>query len=135
MSTHVRSSISNNVTNNMPVEYLKRYLDLLQHWRTRTFDTILYTNSLVNLPMTLAFFVGINGFFRIQKFALCANRYKTAHDARKTMCADGKKKQYFNRNIWDMSIDITYFVLDILRVGISRSPYYISFERMCLTGH
>ena len=32
-----------------------------------------------------------------------------------------------------MSIDITYFVLDILQVVISRSPYYISFERMCLT--
>ena len=37
------------------VEYLKRYLDLLQHWRTRTFDTFLYEISLVNLPMTLAF--------------------------------------------------------------------------------
>ena len=24
-----------------------------------------------------------------------------------------EKKQYFDRNIWDMSIDITYFVLDI----------------------
>ena len=44
-----------------------------------------------------------------------------------------KKKQYFDRNIWDMSIDLTYFVLDILKVGISRSTYYISFERMCLT--
>ena len=44
-----------------------------------------------------------------------------------------EKKQYFDRNIWDMSIDITYFVLDILGVGISRSTYYISFERMCLT--
>ena len=32
-----------------------------------------------------------------------------------------------------MSIDITYFVLDILQAGISRSIYYISFERMCLT--
>ena len=30
-----------------------------------------------------------------------------------------EKKQYFDRNIWDMSIDITYFVLDILQVGIS----------------
>ena len=44
-----------------------------------------------------------------------------------------ESKQYFDRNIWDMSIDITYFVLDILQVGISRSTYYISFERMCLT--
>ena len=44
-----------------------------------------------------------------------------------------EKKQYFDRNIWDMSIDITYFVLDILQVVISRSTYYISFERMCLT--
>ena len=44
-----------------------------------------------------------------------------------------EKKQYFDRNIWDMSNDITYFVLDILKVGISRSTYYISFERMCLT--
>ena len=44
-----------------------------------------------------------------------------------------EKKQYFDRNIWDMSIDLTYFVLDILKVGISRSTYYISFERMCLT--
>ena len=44
-----------------------------------------------------------------------------------------EKKQYFVRNIWDMSIDITYFVLDILQVVISRSTYYISFERMCLT--
>ena len=42
--------------------------------------------------------------------------------------------QYFDRNIWDMSIDITYFVLDILQVSISRSTYNISFERMCLTG-
>ena len=33
-----------------------------------------------------------------------------------------------------MSIDITYFVLDILQVVISRLTYYISFERMCLTG-
>ena len=44
-----------------------------------------------------------------------------------------EKKQYFDRNIWDMLIDIAYFVLDILQVGISRSTYYISFERMCLT--
>ena len=44
-----------------------------------------------------------------------------------------EKKQYFDRNIWDMSIDITYFVLDILQLVISRSTYYISFERMCLT--
>ena len=44
-----------------------------------------------------------------------------------------EKKHYFDRNIWDMSIDITYFVLDILQVVISRSTYYISFERMCLT--
>ena len=43
------------------------------------------------------------------------------------------KKQYFDRNIWDMWIDLTYFVLDILQVGISRSTYYISFERMCPT--
>ena len=45
-----------------------------------------------------------------------------------------EKKQYFDRNIWDMSIDITYFVRNILQVGISRSTYYISFERMRLTG-
>ena len=32
-----------------------------------------------------------------------------------------------------MSNNITYFVLDILQAGISRSTYYISFERMCLT--
>ena len=44
-----------------------------------------------------------------------------------------EKKQYFDLNIWDMSIDITYFVLDILQVVISRSTYYISFERMYLT--
>ena len=44
-----------------------------------------------------------------------------------------EKKQYFDQNICDMSIDITYFVLDILQVGISRLTYYISFERMCLT--
>ena len=44
-----------------------------------------------------------------------------------------EKKQYFDRNIWDMSIDITYFVLDILQVVISRSTYYISFEQVCLT--
>ena len=44
-----------------------------------------------------------------------------------------EKKQYFDRNIWDMSIDITYFVWNILQVVISRSTYYISFERMCLT--
>ena len=43
-----------------------------------------------------------------------------------------EKKQYFDRNIWDMSIDITYFVLDILQVGISRSTYYMSFGGMCL---
>ena len=117
------------MTNNVSVEYLKRYLDLLQHWRTRTFDTIFYKISLVNLPMTLAF---LNCFFRIQNFALCPNRYETAHGARKTTCADWEK-QYFDRNIWDMSIDITYFVLDILQVVISRLTYYISLERMCLT--
>ena len=44
-----------------------------------------------------------------------------------------EKKQYFDRNIWDMSIDLTYFVMDIFKVGISRWTYYISFERMCLT--
>ena len=44
-----------------------------------------------------------------------------------------KKQQYFDQHIWDMSIDITFFVLHILQVGISRSTYYISFERMCLT--
>ena len=37
------------------------------------------------------FFVGINCFFRIQNFALCANLYETVHDARKTTCADGEK--------------------------------------------
>ena len=31
-----------------------------------------------------------------------------------------EKKQYFDRNIWDMLIDIRYFVLDILQVVISR---------------
>ena len=44
-----------------------------------------------------------------------------------------EKKQYFDRNISDMSNDITYLVPDILQEGISRSTYYISFERMCLT--
>ena len=34
-------------------------------------------------------------------------------------------KQYFDRNIWDMSIDITYSVLDILQVGISRLALYL----------
>ena len=48
-------------------------------------------------------------------------------------CVQIEKKQYFDQNIWDMSIDITYFVLDILQVVISRSTYYILFERMCLT--
>ena len=48
-------------------------------------------------------------------------------------CVRMEKKKYFAQNIWDMSIDITYFVLDILQVGISRFTYYISFERMCLT--
>ena len=48
-------------------------------------------------------------------------------------CLRIEKKQYFDRNIWDMSFDITYFVLDILQVVISKSTYYISFERMCLT--
>ena len=37
------------------------------------------------------FFVGINCFFRILNFALCANRCETAHDARKATCADGEK--------------------------------------------
>ena len=54
--------------------------------------------------------------------------------AQTTTCGDGEK-QYFDRNILDMSIDITYFVLDILKVGISRSTYYISFEMMCLTDY
>ena len=45
------------------------------------------------------------------------------HGAKKTTCADGEKTHYFDRNIWDMSIDITYFVLDILQVGISRSSF------------
>ena len=44
-----------------------------------------------------------------------------------------EEKQYFDQNILDMSIDITYIDLDILQVVISRLTYYISFERMCLT--
>ena len=44
-----------------------------------------------------------------------------------------EKNQHIERNIRDMLIAITYLVLDILQVGISRSTYYISFERMCLT--
>ena len=48
-----------------------------------------------NFPGELAhdagFFVGINCFFRIQYFAQCANRYETAHNPRKTTCADGEK--------------------------------------------
>ena len=43
------------------------------------------------------------------------------------------EKNNISIETWDMSIDITYFVLDILQVVISRSTYYISFERMCLT--
>ena len=113
------------------VEYSKRYLDLLQHWRTRTFDTILYKISLVNLPITLAF-CRYKLFLSNSKFRAMRKSIRDCHDARKTTCADGEK-HYFDRNIWDMSIDITYFVLDILQVGISRSTYYISFERMCLT--
>ena len=46
-----------------------------------------------------------------------------------------EKNQYFDRKIWDISIDVTYFVLDILQVGISRLTYYISFERVCLTAY
>ena len=55
-----------------------------------------------------------------------------------------EKKQYFDRNITDTSIEIIYFVLGILQVGhisigickigISKLTYYISFQRMCLTG-
>ena len=37
------------------------------------------------------FFVGINCFFRNQNFALCANQYEIAHDARKITCVDGEK--------------------------------------------
>ena len=40
------------------------------------------------LTHDVGFFVGINYFFRIQNYALCANRYETAHDARKTTCSD-----------------------------------------------
>ena len=72
--------------------------------------------------------MGINCFFRIQNFALCANRYETAHHARKTTCAD-EEKQYFDQNIWDMPIGIAYFVLDILQVGISRSTYILYLVR------
>ena len=68
------------------VEYLKSYLNLLQHWRARTFETILY-----KISHDAGFFVGLNCFFRIQNFALCANRYETAHNARKTTCVDGEK--------------------------------------------
>ena len=47
-----------------------------------------------------------------------------------------ESKQYFDRNIWDMSIDITYFVLDILQVGISRSTYnqQKKLRKLCLMG-
>ena len=35
-----------------------------------------------------------------------------------------EENQYIDQNIWDMSIGITYFVLDILQVDISRLTYY-----------
>ena len=35
--------------------------------------------------------------------------------AQERPCVGMEKKQYFDRNILDMSIDITYFVLDILK--------------------
>ena len=68
--------------------------------------------------------------FKISRYAQIDTRLRMTQERPRVRI---EKKQYFDQNIWDMSIDITYFVLDILQVVISRSTYYISFERMCLT--
>ena len=68
--------------------------------------------------------------FKISRYAQIDTRLRMKQERPRMWM---EKKQYFDRNIWDKSIDLTYFVLDILKVGISRSTYYISFERMCLT--
>ena len=114
------------------VEYLKCYLDLLQHWRTRTFDTILYKISLVNLPMTLAFcryklFLS-NSKFRAMRKSIrdCAWRKKDH------VC--GLRKNNISIKIYGkcrLTYHISFWI--ILQVVESRSTYYISFERMCLT--
>ena len=108
--------VSNNLTNNMWVECLKRYLHFLRHLGTSTLSTLFC----VKVPWWTFpwrwLFVGLNYFYQIQICALCANRYDTAHDAAKTTCADWEK-QYFDRNITDISIEIIYFVLGILQMG------------------
>ena len=63
------------------------------------------------------FWLGINFYDPIKR----ESGYETAHDATKI-----QKKEYFDRNISEISIDIAYLALGILQVGhISIGAYDI----------
>ena len=79
--------MSNNVSGRI-FETLLRSTSTLEDKNFRHFSVQNFPGELTH---DAGFFVDINCFFRIQNCALCANRYETAHDARKTMCADREK--------------------------------------------
>ena len=79
------------MTNNVSDGIFEMLLGFTSTLETENFRHYFVLNFPGELTDDTGFFVGINCFFRIQNFALCANRYETAHDARKTTCADGEK--------------------------------------------
>ena len=101
---------SNNVTNIVSVEYLKRYMHLLWHWRTSTLSTL--------------FCVKVPRWHFHGRYELSLSNSNACYakiDTRLRMTQQRprvriKKKLYFYRNILDISIDITYIVLGILQV-------------------
>ena len=79
--------MTNNVSGGI-FETLLGFTSTLEAENFRHFFVEIFPGELTH---DAGFFVGINCFFQIQNFALCANRYETAHEARKTTCADGEK--------------------------------------------
>ena len=76
--------MTNNVSGGL-FEMLFGFASALEDENFRHYFVLNFPGELTN---DVGFFVGITCFFRIQNFALYANRYETTHDARKTTYAD-----------------------------------------------
>ena len=79
------------MTNNVLGKIFEKLLGFTSTLEDENFRHFFVWHFPGELTPDAGFFVGINCFFRNQNFALCANRYETAHGARKTTCSDGQK--------------------------------------------
>ena len=82
------------MTNNVSGGLFETLLGFTSTLEDENFRHYFVLNFPGELTHDACFFAGIHCFFRIQNFALCANRYETAHDAKKTTCADREKTKF-----------------------------------------